>query len=379
MPRVPSSASDFAACARCGYCNAVCPTYAVLGWESSSPRGRLRAAAEGRRDLGAAGRRYDCTLCGRCAQVCPVDYDLPALWHHLRGKAVEAATAPPFVERLARTVDAAKNVFDLPNDERAEWVAFMTDAPADAFTRPRAEVLYYVGCVSSFSPAVQGIPQDFARLLTAAGVDFTLAGGEEWCCGFPLRVAGLAPQTEALRRHNLERLAAIGAQRVVFTCPSCLREWREHYGVTQVELLSAAEFLDALVREGRLALGPLNLSVTYHDPCDLGRGCGIFEAPRRLLAAVPGLKLRELPEHHLDGVCCGGGGDFEMRDAAAAGEVAAGLARMVRETAPQAVATACPQCQRMLQEGLHRLGEELPVWDLAQILQRSRQEGSSNG
>ena len=221
-------------CARCGYCNAVCCTHRELGWESTSPRGWLAMAREFQADLELwpvsrpshpfpdefVAQLFNCTLCAKCAQVCPVHLDLRGLWLNLRESIVERGQGPAFTEHLQEVEAREHNVFDLPNEERGEWVWFMPDAPADGYLREQAETLYYVGCVSSFSPAAQGIPKAMVKILEAAGVDFTILGGEEWCCGFPLLAAGQRQEAQALIAHNIAALRRLGARTVVFNCPS---------------------------------------------------------------------------------------------------------------------------------------------------------------
>src|SRR3990170_3327007 len=146
----------------------------------------------------------------------------------------------------------------MPNEERAEWVEFMADAPEDRYQKERAEVLYYVGCVSSFSAAAQGIPKALAKVLELAGVDFGILGGEEWCCGFPLMVAGLRREAEVLIAHNIEKLKQLGAKTVVFNCPSCYHAWTHEYSLEGVELQHETQFLARLIAEGRLKLGDLH-------------------------------------------------------------------------------------------------------------------------
>lgn len=358
-------------CARCGYCNAVCPVHAELGWESASPRGRLSGLLSG---ADSATRSFQCTLCGACAAACPLELDLRHLWPERRRELVAAGHRPPFIPQLERAVREERNVFAFPNDERGEWVAYAGGDPA-RFQKERAEVYYFVGCLSSFSPAVQRIPQALMKLLEKAGVDFAIGGEEEWCCGFPLEAAGAPELARESREHNLAVLERLGARTVLFTCPSCLLEWQEHYPPPPgVRYRHAAQYLLELVREGRLRPGTLELSVVYHDPCDLRRGGGIYLEPRELLRQVTA-DLRELPSAALGGGCCGGGGDLEMFDPALAKKIALSLGREIQTTGAAGVVTACPQCQRMVREGLRGTAGGPEVLDLVEILLRAVEQG----
>lgn len=364
-------------CAYCGYCRAVCPTYQGVGWESCSPRGRIQLTKlllEGTPlSVEQMIRLYQCTLCGHCTQVCPTRIDLRQFWLAARTQAVTHDLAP---EGLGAARDyAAKtgNVYGYQNDERAAWVEYMDDAPPDLYQRPLAGMMYFVGCSTSFSPRVQRIAEAFARVMTAAEVDFTILGEGEVCCGFPLMVAGMKDQAEALIEHNLARVRATGATTIVFTCPACRMMWLEEYArhLPGVRMLHSTELLAELVADKRLSLKDVNPVVTYHDPCDLGRNGGVYDAPRQVLGAIPGLQLVEVHERGERGLCCGGGGDLEMVDPALSRRVAARTVGKLAATGAQAIVTACPQCVRTLTRGAEQCAPNVEVLDLVELLARA--------
>lgn len=388
------------ACTRCGQCSTVCEAGAAApDVRLAAPLCRirhLRRVARGERGLRPLnlllGRRppteedarlfsdglYRCTLCSRCTEACPAGIDLTGLWVRARESIAAAGACPAKFGMALDAVDAEHNVLGYPNVERAGWVDYMADAPADGFRKERATVLYYVGCMTSFSPAAQGIAESFARVMMAAGVDFALLGEDEWCCGFPLRVAGFGDRAQALVEHNVAQVRRLGAKTVVFNCPSCFLNWRHEYGadLPDVRMLHATQFIDELAAEGRLALGEVPLAVTYHDPCDLGRNARVFDAPRRAIAAVPGIQLREAAASRESALCCGGGGDLEITDAELASRIADRTCGALSETGAQAVVTACPECFRQLQSGMTR-GPGLPVIDVCQLVDRSLQAVAS--
>ncbi len=372
-------AEELAICARCGYCVKTCPTYQGLGWESASPRARVRLAdqllADARHgvETQAMLRLYQCTLCARCTQVCPLGIDLRQVWLAARKEAIARGVAPAQLERMWQAVSAQSNVFDLPNEERGEWLLYMADAPEDLDQRGRAEVIYFVGCVSSFSPAAQPITEAFTRVMAAAGLDFAIMGEAERCCGYPLIAAGMTDEADALRGHNAAVVHAMGAGTVVFNCPSCALTWQEFYAgdLPGVKLLHATELLADLVDTGRLALGDLPLRATYHDPCDLGRNSQVYDAPRQVLTTIPGLSLIEASENRAGGFCCGGGGDLEMTDPALAARVAATALDTLTAPGVDAVVTACPQCVRMFQSAVKDGARPVEVLDLVQIVDRA--------
>ncbi len=380
------------ACTRCRLCAEVCPAASAAASGGLAPLTRLRGVEtlllRDRRLLSRLLRRrppdperldrfaedsFRCTLCGRCETVCPLGIRLKELWTALRGELVRRKRFPAKIDAIRRNLGETRNVFGEDNAERAEWVEEMRRPPADGFCKGRAEVVYFTGCVSSFFPLAQKIPVALAEILEAAGADFTLLGEEEWCCGFPMLGAGLMEMFAAFREHNLAAVKGRGAKKVVFACPSCRRMWQEHYGA-EIELLSAPEMLLSLLRAGRLRLQELRLPVTYHDPCDLGRGAGIYEAPRELLRAIPGLRLVELARHGEDCLCCGGGGNLEMVDPELAARIAAAKIEEVLATGARAVVTACPQCVRVMTSHVRRNRVPLEVLDIVQLLRRALAE-----
>jgi Fe-S oxidoreductase len=371
-------AEELAICARCGYCLSVCCTYEEVGWESASPRARIRQAnqllTQTNGDLDSAGmlRLYQCTLCGRCSQVCPLGIDLRQVWLTARHQAHRRGVAPAQLKRMWQAVSARSNVFDLPNEERSEWLLYMDDAPEDIDQREQADVVYFVGCVSSFSPAAQPITESFTRVMAAAGLDFAVMGEAERCCGYPLIAAGMVEEAEALRQHNTAMVRAMEAKAVVFNCPSCALTWQELYAtdLPDVKLMHAVELIADMVGSGHLTLDELPVTVTYHDPCDLGRNGHVYDTPRQTLAAVPGLQLIEAVENREQGLCCGGGGDLEMTDPALTAGAAVTTLDKLTVSGVEAVVTACPQCVRTFKDAAKDTQKSVEILDVVQVIDR---------
>jgi heterodisulfide reductase subunit D len=168
--------------------------------------------------------------------------------------------------------------------------------------------------------------------------------------------------------HNVEAIRRKGAQRVVFACPSCYQMWREWYPA-DFEISHASEFLACLIRESRVPLKELPLTVTYHDPCDLGRGARVFDEPREVIRSIPGVKLVELPRNREMCQCCGGGGNLEMIDADLSSEIAKRKMEEVLSTGAQVVVTTCQQCVRTMTTYVKRNKVPVEVMDLAQLVQ----------
>ena len=167
--------------------------------------------------------------------------------------------------------------------------------------------------------------------------------------------------------HNLEKVHALGAREVVFSCPSCYRTWKEYYP-PDLHLFHSTEFLEKIITAGALPLKEVKMTVTYHDPCDLGRNSGVFEAPRRILNSIPGLTVVELESNRAKSICCGGGGNVEMADPKLSGAVAQKKLEEIRRSGAEAVVTSCQQCVRTIKGRARRQKMDLLVMDLTEIV-----------
>jgi heterodisulfide reductase subunit D len=313
---------------------------------------------------------YRCTLCGRCQQTCPSGIMLRDLWLSLRQDLVHSAAYPKKVDMIRENVAGSHNVFDEDNEERGDWVDDLRDPPEHGYVKERAQVVYFTGCVAAYFPMAQQIPRALSTVFEAAEVDFTLLAEEEWCCGFPLLGAGLRDNLKDLITHNSQAVQAKGARQVVLACPSCYQMWREYYP-HDFEIYHVTQYIHRLITAGQLALKGLDLTVTYHDPCDLGRGSREYDAPRRVIGAMPGVKLVEMSHNRENCLCCGGGGNLEMIDSKLSGEIAKAKIDEVTATGAQAVVTACQQCVRTMNTYVRRNKLSLEVMDIVQLVQKA--------
>jgi len=313
---------------------------------------------------------FRCTLCGSCRQMCPSGIDLTQLWHALRRDLVASDAYPEKIDMIRENLDSSHNVFGEDNEERADWVEDIPDAPDHNYIKDRAEVVYFTGCVSSFFPLAQQIPTALVDILDAARIDVTLLGEDEWCCGFPMLAAGLRDRLDDHIAHNIEAVRAKESRHVVFACPSCYQMWREHYP-RDFEIYHVTQYLEQLVSKGQLQLEAVDLPVTYHDPCDLGRGSREYEAPRRLISAIPGVRLVEMVHNRENCLCCGGGGNLEMFDSDLSGEIAKAKIDEAMATGAKAVVTACQQCVRVMTTYVRRNNIEFDVMDIVQLVQKA--------
>jgi len=366
------SYDEVAKCNRCGFCLPTCPVYLVEKKEPASPRGRnalTRAVIEGRLKLSADTRQaiFDCLGCGACNAVCLSGVQTKEIVFRDRQCQVGENIYPKISDELAEAIRKTRNIVDDDNQVRAEWRELVHNLPEKAFEKMRAEVLFFVGCVGSFFPLVQKIPVNMSLIMEKAGVDFTILGGEEWCCGFPLIGAGMPDKIQELIEHNLQKVKDIGARSVVFTCPSCYHTWKHLYQ-TDVGLYHASQYIDKLIQDGRIRLGEVKAAVTYHDPCDLGRNSGVYEEPRSVLKSIPGIQLVEMPMNRKFSFCCGGGGNLEMTNPDLSAKVAAIKLDMVEKTGADMVVTACQQCVRTIATKARKEKRGLVVKDLTELV-----------
>ena len=364
---------EVAKCTRCGFCLPDCPTYAVKRTEAYTARGRnaiTRAVIEGRLELTdeLAKSLFSCLGCGACTVACfPSIKTKDAVWAD-RSVLADAKLHPAIMDKLSETLNEYHNISEDDQEDRDEWRELLKDVPEEVLDKDTAEIVYFVGCVASFFPLAQRIPAGMARIMHKAGLDFTVLGGEEWCCGFPLLGAGKPDELKAHRDHNLAKVAETGAKQVVFACPSCFHTWQHLYD-SGVQQLHASQLLYKLVKDGKLKFKELDLTVTYHDPCDLGRNSGVYDEPREVIQAIPGVKLVELAQNRNLSVCCGGGGNVEMVDPELSAAIAQRKIEAVQATGAQAVISSCQQCLRTIQTKATRMGvKDLQMLDIIQLV-----------
>jgi heterodisulfide reductase subunit D len=365
-------AEEFDQCIKCGLCLASCPVCKELLLEKYSPRGKIQLAryySQGDLDLSDHYREIfaKCLLCGACSVTCPSGVDLRKVFVRMREQIVNKKGLHSTMERVVQSLSENRNISDLDNLERGEWRDFLDDLPDHMYEKETAEAVYFVGCVASFFPSVQTIPEKLVQIFDAAQVDFAILGGEEWCCGFPLIGAGVPDKMQELMEHNLEKVQSLGAKRVIFSCPSCYQTWNEHYD-TELELFHSTQFLEKLVGDGTIPLKEIKMTVTYHDPCDLGRNSGVYDAPRNILKSIPGLTFVELEKNSAQSICCGGGGNLEMADPNLSGTVTQKKIEQIQKTGAKTVVTSCQQCVRTIKSKARTQKIDLDVLDITELV-----------
>ncbi len=370
-----SIVEEFTQCIKCGLCKANCPVGKELYLEKYTPRGKIQLARFYHRgELELSGHYQDifatCLLCGACVATCPSGVNLNEVFIEMRGEAARKKGLHRNMKELVGSLLTNHNISREDNAGRAEWRESLNAIPDHRYEKEKAEVVYFVGCVASFFPMAKVIPRNLTQIMEAAGVDFAILGGEDWCCGFPLIGAGAPEKAQEMMKHNLEKVRKIGAKRVVFSCPSCYRTWKEH-GAVDLELFHSTQLMEKLIGEGRLRMGKVETQVTYHDPCDLGRNGGVYEEPRRVLKSIPGLTLVELENRRSLSVCCGGGGNLEAVDPSLSGNLAQKKIDEIKRTGVGTVVTSCQQCIRTIKTRARRQKINLNVMDITELVIQS--------
>ncbi len=363
------------ACYQCGTCSGSCPTAPAMDY---NPRHILHMLRLGLGERALRSRAiWLCTSCYSCTVRCPREIKIGDAMLGLRHLAVDRGLdLPPNMVTLRDSVTTHHNISGDDNSTRLIWSENL-EADALAFRhKHQAEVAFYVGCVASFYPMVYGIPQAMVQVMDRAAVDFATLGGDEWCCGYPLFSAGMEGLVADLMSHNVARVRDMGAKILVTTCPSCHYTWSHLYpefdsSPLGFEVLHASQFLARLLEEGKLRPGSFEHIVTYHDPCDLGRKSGIFDAPRQVIARVPGIEFREMDASRENALCCGGGGDVQIVDESVTALVADRRLGQVQRTGARVLLSACQQCKRTLMAAARRQKARVRVMDVAELVWRT--------
>jgi len=391
-------ALDLETCTECGRCQAVCPAFAA--GQPLSPKALvidLRDHARGlpprrpvnlpdgvERPLASASlppmigavspeALWSCVTCGACVEACPVGVEhVRTIVEMRRFLVMEAADYPQRLRGAMANLEARGSPFQGVGGSRVAWARGL-EVPRMA-DRGEAEVLYWVGCASAFDERGQKVARAIATLLRRAGVDFAILGEEESCTGDAARRIGDELLFTTCAGRVIETLAKYRFGSIVTGCAHCFHSLKNEYPALggNYRVVHHPDLLRDLVRAGRLEVAtPVDGRVAFHDPCYLGRYNGGYRAPRELLRAIPGLRTVELERNREASFCCGAGGGQNFTQEVAGGRISHRRADQVLASGARTVATACPFCAPMLQDGLAvRGGHGGPqVLDIAEIVE----------
>jgi Fe-S oxidoreductase len=320
---------------------------------------------------------WACTTCAACEQECPVFITyIDKIVDLRRYLVMERGEFPGQLQTAFKGLETVGNPYSFPNEQRAEWAAGL-DVPLMA-EQSDVDYLYWVGCAASFDDRSRKIARALAQLLKTAGVSFAILGPEETCNGDPARRAGNEFLFQMLARQNVETLSRYNVKKIVAACPHCYNTLENEYpdfgGHYQV--VHHSELLADLVRAGRLVpRRRIEARVTYHDACYLGRHNDVYDPPRDVLRAIPGLRVFEAVQSRDRGMCCGAGGaQMWKEEEAGHARVNHTRVRQLMSALPDGskgctIASACPFCKTMLSDGLADQGlEGVGQLDIAELL-----------
>jgi len=364
-------------CLECTTCSGYCTmTPSFNGVETWSSKGRallIRGFSSG--ELQPSRKLidvvYSCSLCGLCFAECFEDTQVRKAILDARRKLAEKGLAPDLFTMTAKNILETGDVGGTPSARRLAW---MKNLP---FRRPKekADVLYWVGCV--VATRTPNTARAVVNVLGEANVDFTLLGEKEGCCGYVLLASGLWKEAKDVAAHVVERVKEAGARVLVTSCAGCYYTFSKLYPEAlnvemPVEVVHTSQFAYDLIKDGQLELEGLNLKVTYHDPCSLGRHSNVFDEPRKVLKAVPNLQLVETPLNRRRARCCGaGGGLWSFNYPVSVNSAYVRLANDVVPLGVDTLTTACPTCHVNLRHASLKKSLGIKIYDIMEIIAKS--------
>jgi Fe-S oxidoreductase len=357
------------ACIQCGKCTGGCP----VGYKTAlNIRGviyQLLTSGNGF-ELDGFEELWDCTTCNTCTARCPKEVDPMELMIGLRSVVVEGGRIPNTAKVALQSVFTQGNPLTFARDDRDAWVGDLSIRRLNE--EAQAEYLYFVGCSPSYDPRIQKVARALVKAFDQAEVDFGILGREESCCGSEVRRLGEVGLFEMLVEDNLELWESYGIKKVVTTSPHCHNTFEKDYPSGALETVHYTELVADLVEEGRLTFrGEVKKTVTYHDPCYLGKHSQIYDAPRSILQSIPGVKFIEMDRCRERSLCCeGGGGRMWLEGTNIEERLAHERVQEAIDCGAEVLATACPFCVLTLEDAVKTRGleEEIQVLDIMELV-----------
>ncbi len=384
------------ACTECGRCTVYCPTVltgkplehrqlnldlkhalyadqAALLAKDPKKREELPALVGGKI---TSETIWACTTCGSCELECPVLIEnVPRIIGMRQERVLMQGDVAPELARAFKGMENNNNPWGIGADQRDAWangldIPRMADVAAAGKETP---LLYWVGCAGSFDDRMKKITWAMVKILRAAGIEFAILGQEEGCTGDSARRAGNEYLFQAMATANVELLNNYKVKRILTHCPHCLHTLQVDYPQFggQYEVIHHTQLLADLIASGKLKLTQeVKANIAYHDSCYLGRYHEIYDAPRQIVAALPGATLKELPRHGSRSVCCGAGGSRFWLEEKIGERINLHRSKEAVATQAEIVGSACPFCLTMLKDGVAALNQEDKVrtLDLAELV-----------
>jgi Fe-S oxidoreductase/nitrate reductase gamma subunit len=400
------------ACMHCGRCLEYCPTFNTgkalrprdlvleiagymadrgdifsgeLGEGANSARFRWGAGAD-RELIGgvvSTAELWDCTTCGACMEQCPVFIEhVPMIVGMRRNLVLEQSEFPSELNNVFNNLERVASPYQFPPNQRAQWTRRL-ETPvremAELDEGDEVEVLFFVGCLGSFDSRNQRTTVALARILQQAGINFAILGKEETCNGDPARRVGNEYLAQMLAQQTVETLNSYTFKKIVTACPHCFNAIANEFPQIggNYEVVHHSQLISQLIAEGRIQLDPESAvargKVTYHDPCYLGRYNHVFDEPRSVVNALPGVELTEMRRNRRKSFCCGGGGGRMFMEETTGTRINQARVREAMETGAEMLAAACPFCMTMFEDGIRGVGadETFKVRDIAELVAES--------
>lgn len=396
---------DLATCTECGRCQEQCPA-----WNTGKPlspkllvmslRDHLFKSAPSLIGPGATKTTevplvptvidgdvlWSCTTCGACVEACPVDIEhIDVIVDMRRYKVLMDSEFPTEANLMLRNVENQGDPWGLGQSKRLDWTKSLDfEVPVITSEIPEdIEYLFWVGCAGALDERASKTTQSIARLLHSGGVKFGILGPRESCTGDPARRLGNEYLYQMQAMGNIETLNSAKVKKIIASCPHCVNSIANEYPSLggNYEVIHHSQVLEKLISEKKLSpASPVNATVTYHDPCYLGRHNSVYDEPRSVLNSVPGVKTVEMHKHRSKGFCCGAGGSRMWLEENIGKRVNMERTDQALLTGADMVSTACPYCLIMLDDGVKTrqaegtASDDMKVLDVAQILERSLSE-----
>jgi Fe-S oxidoreductase len=389
---------DFYTCTECGRCEVNCPAF--LTGKALSPKKIMHDlrrttqlhvvpafSPQKLRSIPLDGEMnetiehvgfdpvWDCVTCGACQEQCPVFIEhISEIMEMRRFLVMNEANMPELAAATLMQLEQRGHPWRGTTLTRTSWMEDMgVEVPR---FDGRQEYLYWVGCSGALVERNLPVTQAVARLLMQAGVSFGVLGEEESCSGDPARRLGNEYLFQMQAQQNVETFNSKGVKKIVTNCPHCFNTFKNEYSQLDghYEVVHHSELLAQLVKEGRLKpKDGMAQKVTYHDSCYLGRHNGVFDAPREIISSLPAAELVEMPRNRRTGLCCGAGGSHMWLEESKGKRINNERSEEAQATGAQVVATACPLCIQMFEDGIPAVQPDetkrMRVLDVAELLE----------
>jgi len=399
---------DTDACTMCGRCTSVCPAHAtgkpldpreivlktgeVMAASGtpavSPPLSTVKEITIGSSSLFervTPEEVWACTSCKACDEICPVNIEiLDKILDMRRYLTLMEADFPTELGSAYKGMENSGNPWGMSQGDRAAWTAKVDDVPiVDGSEVFDHEYLYWVGCAGSFDDKNQKVTQAMAKLMQRAEIDFAILGPSENCTGDPARRSGNEYIFQMLATQNIETLNGMGVKKIITQCPHCFNTLMNEYPQLggHYEVVHHSQFLEWLVDQGKLDLSDARLEerVVYHDSCYLGRHNDVYLAPRNVIGNLGGIEIVEASANGTKGMCCGAGGARMFMEETIGTKVNDARSEQLVDTGASRVATACPFCYIMIDDGVKGLGkeEDVQVADIAMHILEAVERGDA--